>query len=108
MTENELYEKLVSIAEVSDFRLELKQVHSVSYWGRYFPDKKLIRLYALDEDGNQYPEDVLMREGLHELTHHIQYHHVPFWKREKGVMHDSAFHFIFGGMQKLAFGKLVV
>lgn len=41
MTESELYNKLVTISEVSDFHLELKQVHSKSYWGRYFPDRKL-------------------------------------------------------------------
>ena len=108
MKQNELYDRLVSISGVSDFHLDLRQSYSKSYWGRYYPDRKLIRLYALDEDGNVYPDEVLLREGLHELTHHIQYHHVPFWKRERGVMHDSSFYFIYRGMQKDAFGKVVV
>ena len=108
MTEEELYIKLVNISEVSDFHLELKPIYSKSYWGRYFPDRKLIRLYALDENGEQYPDEDLIREGLHELTHHIQYHHVPFWRRERGVMHDNAFHYIFRGMQKVAFGRILV
>lgn len=105
MTETELYNKLVSISEVSDFHLELKQTYSVSYWGRYFPDRKLIRLYALDEEGKQYPDEVLIREGLHELTHHIQYHHVPFWKRKHGIMHDDEFKYIFKEMFRNHFGK---
>lgn len=105
MTESELYSKLVSISEISDFHLELKQVHSKTYWGRYYPDRKLIRLYALDENGEQYSNEDLLREGLHELTHHIQYHHLPFWRREKGVMHDDGFWYIFKDMFRNYFGK---
>ena len=105
MTEQELYDKLVEISGVSDFHLELKQTYSESYWGRYFPGRKLIRLYALQECGEQYPDDIIIREGLHELTHHIQYHHIPFWERRKGVMHDEDFWNIFEGMLKSFFGK---
>lgn len=85
MNELKLYQKLVEISGVDDFILELKLVHSSTYWGRYFPDRRLIRLYVLDENGEPYPESVLLKEGLHELTHHIQYHHIPFWKRQRGL-----------------------
>jgi hypothetical protein len=103
MNQVELYRKLVEISDVDDFVLELKPTHSSSYWGRYFPDRKLIRLYQLDEYDQPYPDSVLIKEGLHELTHHIQYVHIPFWKREKGVMHDSEFWEIFKGMLHKAF-----
>lgn len=103
MNESELYQKLVEISGVDDFILELKPIHSSAYWGRYFPDRKLIRLYVLDENGEYYPESVLLKEGLHELTHHIQYHHIPFWKRQKGVMHDDMFWEIYRGMLAKAF-----
>lgn len=99
----ELYNKLVDISEVDDFIIELKPIHSSAYWGRYYSDRKLIRLYLLDENGNTYPEAVLLKEGLHELTHHIQYHHIPFWKRVKGVMHDEMFWSIYRGMLSRAF-----
>jgi len=101
-TEN-LYRKLVEISDVEDFVLELKPIHSSAYWGRYYPDRKLIRLYLLDENGEAYPESILLKEGLHELTHHIQYYHIPFWKRLKGVMHDEMFWEIYRGMLGKAF-----
>lgn len=105
MNEQELYRKIAKISGVSDFHLELKPVYSKSYWGRYYPDRKLIRLYALEEDGTQIPDEILIREGLHEVTHHIQYHHVPFWERKKGVMHDESFWKIFEEMFSGYFGK---
>lgn len=107
MTEESLYQKLVEISGVTDFHLELKPSYSKWYWGKYFTKRCVIRLYALDEYGNQYPDEDLIREGLHELTHHIQYHHIPFWKRKKGVMHDAEFWELFRAMQEVAFGKIV-
>lgn len=98
MNQEQLYRKLVELSDVEDFILELKPICSKKYWGRYFPERKLIRLYALDEYGNQYPEEILIREGLHELTHHIQHHHIPYWTRKFGVMHDEEFWIIFEGM----------
>lgn len=103
MNQEELYRKLVEISDVDDFVLELKPIHSSSYWGRYFTERKLIRLYQLDENGVPYPDEVLIKEGLHELTHHIQYNHIPFWKRKKGIMHDEMFWSIYKGMLKQAF-----
>jgi hypothetical protein len=107
MDERELYHRLVSISDVDDFVLELKPCHSKSYWGRYFPDRKLIRLYALDEFGEQYDDAILLKEGLHELTHHIQYNHIPFWTRVHGVMHDDEFWEIYRGMLQKAFRESV-
>ena len=103
LTEEKLYNILVEVSGVSDFHLELKPVYSKTYWGRYFPKKSLIRLYALKECGEQYPDEDLIREGLHELTHHIQYHHVPFWTRKKGVMHDYDFWELYNRMLKSYF-----
>jgi hypothetical protein len=108
MTQEELYRKLVDISDVDDFILELKPIHSKSYWGRYFPARKLIRLYALDEDGEQYDDSILIKEGLHELTHHIQYTHIPFWERKYGTMHDEDFWEIFRGMLNKAFNKTLM
>lgn len=105
MSEERLYLTLIAISGVSDFELELKPSHSKRYWGRYYPNISLIRLYALDEVGNQLPDEDLIREGLHELTHHIQYHHIPFWERKKGIMHDSDFWMMFKGMYESHFGK---
>lgn len=105
MNQEELYRLLVEITDVEDFVLELKQSHSSTYWGRYFVDRKLIRLYALDENGEPYPDEILIREGLHEITHHIQHNHIPFWKRKKGIMHDSMFWEIYHGMLKQVFGE---
>lgn len=105
MNQEELYRKLVEISDVDDFVLELKPTHSKCYWGRYYPARKLIRLYALDENGEQYDESILIKEGLHELTHHIQYNHIPFWERKRGVMHDSEFWEIFKGMLHKAFNE---
>jgi hypothetical protein len=98
MNQEQLYRKLVELSDVDDFILELKPTHSKSYWGRYFPARKLIRLYALDENGEQYDDLILLKEGLHELTHHIQYNHIPFWRRKAGVMHDPMFWEIYRGM----------
>lgn len=105
MTEKRLYLTLIAISGVSDFELELKPTHSKKYWGRYFPQRRLIRLYALNEDGEQYSNEDLVREGLHELTHHIQYHHIPFWERKRGIMHDSDFWMMYKSMYKTHFGK---
>lgn len=100
MNEEQLYRTLVELSDVEDFKLELKPSHSANYWGMYFPARKLIRLYALDEYGNQYPDEILIKEGLHELTHHIQYNHIPFWTRKRGVMHDEMFWDIYRGMME--------
>jgi hypothetical protein len=103
VNQEQLYHKLAEISDVDDFVLELKPIHSKAYWGRYFPARKLIRLYALDENGEQYDEAILLKEGLHELTHHIQYNHIPFWERKHGVMHDEMFWEIYKGMMNKAF-----
>lgn len=100
MNQEELYRTLVELSDVEDFKLELKPTYSKCYWGRYFPQRKLIRLYALDETGERYPDEILIREGLHELTHHIQYNHVPYWQRIPGVMHDAEFWKLYRGMME--------
>lgn len=104
MTERELYDKLVYISGVADFQLELVPIHSKCYWGRYYPNRKLIRLYEFDVNGQPYDAEVLIREGLHELSHHIQYYHLPFWERKKGVMHDEEFWKLYRGMYYEYFG----
>mgnify|MGYP006976783492 CR=1 len=107
MNEAELKELLVKLSGVRDFKLELLPKYSKSYWGRYFVVRKIIRLYALDENGEQYPDDILIREATHELAHHMQYHHIPGWKPKKGVMHDSLFHELHKAFLDKAFGRKV-
>lgn len=106
MTEQELYSYLSKISGVDDFDVQFSG-HSISFWGRYFIHRKLIRLYVLDENGKQYDDEILIREGLHELTHHIQYHHVPGWERVFGVMHDDSFYTMFKSFLDKAFNRKV-
>ncbi|AEZ50570.1 hypothetical protein F400_gp123 [Bacillus phage BCD7] len=103
MTEQELYNKLLKISDIGDFHLEFWG-HSEDYWARYYVNKRLIVIYDRDENGDQYDESVLIREGLHELTHHIQHCYIPFWKRlaEDGKEHDSMFWELFRAMQRIA------
>jgi hypothetical protein len=107
MNEEELYYYLVDITGISDFVLELKPVYSKSFWGRYFPARKLIRLYQLDEEGKALPDTILVKEALHEVAHHVQYYHVPGWTRKAGIMHDSQFWEIYRGFLDKAFDRHV-
>lgn len=100
MKQEELYRRMVEISDVEDFVLELLPTYSKSYYGRYFPNRKLIRIYALNTYGDFYSDEFLLETALHELSHHIQYYHIPFWKRKAGVMHDDEFWNIFKGMMR--------
>lgn len=107
MTEQELYDLLVELSGVNDFTLELLPKYSKSYWGRYFTRRKIIRLYALDEEGQTYPNDILIREATHELAHHMQYHHIPGWHKIDGIMHDPLFYELHKAFLDKAFGRNV-
>jgi hypothetical protein len=107
MNEQELYTYLVEVTGISDFVLELKPIYSKAYWGRYFPARKLIRIYQLDEERNPLPDTILVKEALHELAHHVQYYHVPDWERKPGIMHDSQFWEIYRGFLDTAFDRYV-
>jgi hypothetical protein len=107
LTEQKLKALLVKLSGVSDFTLELLPKFSKSYWGRYFTVRKIIRLYGLDEDGNWYPDDDLIREGTHELAHHMQYHHIEGWFPVKGIMHDPQFYELHKAFLDKAFGRNV-
>ncbi|MMZ55969.1 hypothetical protein D1872_178450 [compost metagenome] len=107
MNQQDLMDLLVELSGISDFQLELKQTYSKCYWGRYFINRKLIRIYALDEDGTQFPDDILIREATHELAHHIQFYHVPGWERQKGIVHDEQFYEIHKALMDKAFGRNV-
>ena len=108
MNRDKLFQILVEVSGVDDFELDLTETYSSSYWGRYFPKKSLVRLYGRNEDGSKVADDILIREGLHEVTHHIQYHHLPFWERRKGVMHDSLFWYTFNKMKEQYFGVTAI
>ena len=105
MEQEELQEHLVAISGIDDFELDLKPKYSESYWGRYYPNRKRIVIYQLDEDGEEYDESTLLKESLHELTHHIQYNHVEGWERKSGVMHDNQFYEIFKQLLDIAFDR---
>lgn len=92
MNQTQLQDKLIELSGVNDFILELKPSYSKLFWGRYFIWRKIIRLYALDEHGNQYPDDILMREATHELVHHMQYYHIAGWEPTPKQPHDEQFY----------------
>jgi hypothetical protein len=84
-------DELVKLTGVNDFEVELVPKYSKRYWARYFPWERKIRIFALDVNEKPLPENKIMREAIHEMTHHMQYYHTPGWFRMPGIMHDFDF-----------------
>ena len=57
-----------------------------SYWGLYFPRKRLIKSYVA---GLSY--ETAFPHILHESIHHYQHRYQHGFMRKHGVMHDSTF-----------------
>jgi hypothetical protein len=89
---------LKQVSGLQDFEVEVKPTFSKRYWAKYYPLQSLVRIYGLNENGEYYPLNILIREGLHEVAHHIQWYHTPGWRRVKGVVHDAVFKEVFADL----------
>ena len=80
---------LKSVGLPTDFHLDLRG-YSDNYWGLYYPEKKQVVIYVLDEIGEYLPYYSILCTAIHEAIHHFQ-HSKPDFVRVKGIMHDSEF-----------------
>jgi hypothetical protein len=99
MTEKELMTKLFIATGATDFLVIFKREFSSKDWGEYFKQNKVAVLYVLDEDGNMYEDETLIRVACHEVAHHMQYHYTEGYVPKKGKEHDKVF--------KLQFAKIL-
>lgn len=86
---NEIKHIIKDMGLPTDFHIELRG-YSERYWGSYYPDKKKIVLYVLDEIGEYLPYYAILCTALHEAIHHYQ-HSKPDFVRVHGIMHDTEF-----------------
>lgn len=104
MTSRELTREIQRLSGVKDFRLRFRNAYHPERWAEYRPHTKTIIVYTLDQEGVRYDRNVLLRESLHELAHHIQFNHVPFWQYSAQEEHDRGFWEIYQHLMRLAFG----
>lgn len=104
VTSEKLKEIMFVCSRVNDFKLVILPRHSAEYWAMYYPELKKIEIYGNDAMGNQYPLHVLLREALHELAHHFQYTHIPFWTPSEDD-HDPMFWMLYQQLLDQAFGE---
>lgn len=90
MKKSELINLLQELTGLNDFELKLKP-YSKLYYGNYRPIERLITIYFLDKDKTYFPDEKIVETALHEMSHHIQWHHTPGWVRRRGIMHDEGF-----------------
>lgn len=105
MTSRELSRELQRLTGIKDFRLRFRHAYHAERWAEYRPHTKTIIIYSRDCQGRPYDRDVLLREALHELAHHIQFNHVPFWQYNAREEHDAGFWDIYQQLMRLAFGN---
>lgn len=105
MTSRELTREIRRLSGVKDFRLRFRNAYNPERWAEYRPHTKTIIIYTLDSAGNRYEDHILLREALHELAHHIQFNHVPFWQYNSLEEHDAGFWEIYQQLTRLAFGE---
>jgi len=89
MTKRELRDKLQNLSGVRDFFIFVLDKYNPKYWGLYYPPVKMIVIYKLKENGKPIGENMLVKTCLHELAHHIQFHHVKNYKVKS--RHDEMF-----------------
>lgn len=108
VTSDNLKESLFICSRLNDFELVIEDTYNPQQWAQYEFDTHTIRLYGNDAKGKQYPFEILLREALHELAHHFQYLHVPFWTPDPDSddpYHDELFWNIYQSLLDTAFGK---
>jgi hypothetical protein len=77
MREFHFFRKVNELFNYNDFKLELVYEYNKDAWGYYFPHNKRVQLYILDENNELLCDEILVRESLHEITHHIHRWHRP-------------------------------
>lgn len=92
MEQLELQAILEQLCGLSDFVVVFADSCDSKLWAEYLPDHKILLIYNLDEEGNRYPDERLILEGIHELAHHIQHYHVDYVIEH---YHDSVFYEVF-------------
>jgi hypothetical protein len=75
--------------DLSGFTLTVK-CYSKTFWGRYDPNTRNVRVYILTESGEVRPFEELYKTFLHEYVHYEQTSH-PDFKRVRGIMHNVEF-----------------
>ncbi len=69
--------------------------YSKTYYGRYYPSvneatKAKIAIYPYEIPGEFMEYNHIVKTGVHEFTHHLQYTS-GFYVRRKGIMHNQQF-----------------
>ena len=85
-----LLNDLEKIGLPTDFTLDFRG-YSSTYEGRYNIEKKRIKIYALEENGELRPHSELLPILIHEAIHHWQFNYQVNFVRYKGVMHNHMF-----------------
>lgn len=96
MTELGLTVKMRILGSVDDFLVILKDECHKEYNGVYYVDNRVAVVYTIDDEGRDLPLYKLEKTAIHELTHHILYHHSK-WK-DSGEPHDYAFRELFNAL----------
>lgn len=91
MTQQELKDRLQDITGFSDFQLTFVNVYHPNNYGDYFLEDNHIMLYILDRDGSQLAREVLEREALHEMAHHLQIRHTQGYRLRSSTAHGRTF-----------------
>lgn len=94
MTAEALTKILKDVSGYSDFTVVLKKEFNEKKWGAYFYIRSAIQLYVLDKKGKEYPDTIIILEGLHELTHHVLYNYLKV-SMDGNSAHDYNFKNLF-------------
>lgn len=92
MTERALKDVLVSLSGFDDFTVRIVYSSNKQVYAYYYVDKKIIEIYAFDED-KQLSDEELIKSGLHELTHHVLINHYDL--RDEEEYHNIVFKKLF-------------
>lgn len=89
--QDELQQRFKEITKLDDFTLILEERYDPENYAEYFVKNCILKLYILDSEGKRYPRDIIEREALHELAHHLQYKHTKNYKPTSRTTHGYIF-----------------
>lgn len=92
MTDLNLTYDMCMLGNIADFLILYKNEYSENYNGVYYINHKVAVIYLLDDEGHQISNWQLKKTAIHELTHHILYHHTEDYD---GVEHGYDFKKLF-------------
>jgi hypothetical protein len=95
LTERDLLYNLITKTGYTGYILFFKKEYNEKCWGNYYKQNKVIILYTLDENGDTYDDQTLIRVACHELAHHVQYNLTEGYDADLGEEHDEVFKGIF-------------